>query len=1416
MTKKSILNKKRLIKSVLRFALTAALFFTYGFSTSQNSNHFERITTDHGLSQSDINTIIQDKEGFMWFGTHDGFNRFDGYNFKIFNPDPKKPDAITSNLIYDLEQDLDGNFWIATTGGGLIFMDKSSEKFTTYKYDKNDVNTLNSNHISTVYRDKENRLWIGTNVGLNVLDLNQNRDSLKFKRFNAIEEPFVVNREIRSPITVFQDSKGQIWLGSFSGIYKLSRDSSGNTYFKFMNKTFGLPNFSVRCINEYSDGRLIFGGEKGLYIQSKDSNDLKLEQLIVNISIAKLLIDTNKIWAGTDNSGLLLIEKNPPNGKLKLSKSFVYDPKNPHSISKNRITSLYKDKTGIIWAGSTGGGINKLDTNKKQFFHVGKTEDPNSLSYDKVRAFYEDSNDDFWVGTEGGGLNMLKKDGRENEFEKLETVHSIYAITEIQQGLKKTLLFGGPSLPSLYSIDITNPDKKKEIVPFNDFDTSVFSFLVDSKNTLWIGSYNGGAYRWVFNEQDQSYNKDQYTSDVNDPKSISDNIIRYMLEDSKGNIWFATANGLSMLSKSESVKKYPQFEVFKNKLRDPNTISHNYILSIYESKKGTLWIGTFGGGLNKLIPQKDKDAPVFKSYSKDDGLPNQVIKGILEDDEGNLWLSTNKGISKFNPELETFKNYDVNDGLQNNEFQELACLKRKDGEMLFGGINGFNSFYPENLRDNTIEPETVLTNFSISNINVLVGNEINGRIILEKGINETKEIELKYNENNISFQFSSLHYAAPLKNKFAYKLDGFDTNWKHRSSNNRYAPYTNLSPGNYTLLVKASNNDGVWDSSPSSIKLHITPPFWLTNAAYVFYSIIMFFLLIGFRKYTLINTNEKHKLELEHLENVKSEELQQSKLEFFTNISHELRTPLTLIKGPLEYLQQSYDSLDRNTVYQQFNVMHKNTDYLLRLVNQLLGFRKIEKGKMGLNLFNRDITSFIKELTEPFQFLSHKREINFSVKAADKTLFTWFDSNAIEKIMNNLLSNAFKFTPDKGTITIELFTQKMPFNTSSDNYLVIQVKDSGPGITDDKIKQIFERFYVENDKKQKRTEGIGIGLSFTKKLVELHQGAIDAKGNTFTVRIPMNEEAYQDTPSITLNHNEAIYNSMYASNADSYEREIQDETIDNILTKNRSKLPILLVVDDNIDIRNFIAQMLKEDYSIYQAENGQVGLEMAKNLQPNIIISDILMPVMDGFDFCKNLKTKPETSHIPIIMLTAKSSDESELEGLKLGADSYIKKPFKIDFLRTKLTNIINRRENLRKRFNRKIVLQPKEVTVTSTDETFLKQAIEIVEKHMSNTSFNVETLVQEMNFSRSNIYMKFKELTGLSSSEFIRNIRLKRAMQLLETSGLSVKEIMYMTGFNTGSYFSKCFKNQFGVLPSEYLKKIKPTDKKNEIHLDK
>ena len=1410
-------------KNIIYIFLLVLLLVAGRISYAQDNIVFDHITTEDGLSQSDINCIYQDHKGYMWFGTHDGLNKYDGYTFTIYKPDNRQPDSISSNLIFDITGDERGNLWIGTTGNGLNYFDQSTGKFTQFKNEKNNDKSLSNNHVTNVFLDKKSRLWVGTNGGLNMMDLRKPPEERYFQHFNPELKPFEKGWDGKSIHAIFEDSRQQLWIGAHNGLYRLSRDENGDIYFKLSNNEIGLPDLSIRSIIENRHGDLVLGSSNGLYHLKKYSHGGEVKK-IYDGDFIDLKIDANdNIWAGT-SAGLYQFSNSSKKDLPKYENIYTSNSDNRNSLNKNIVQTIFLDRTGIIWVGTNGGGLNKFDPERKQFKHIKRTMNPGSLGYDKIRAMFEDSNGVLWIGTEGGGLNMLPSESKGEDysgFHYFKDVKKIFAITEIESDNKKTLLIGGDNAPSLFQLDITDPNNidLDKFEPILDIEQSVFSLLQDSQGTIWTGTYNGGVYRWKPKLGENTFEKENFINNPDDASTISSNIIRYIYEDSKGNIWFATGDGLCMLSKNESFKDRPKFMVYKSDNDEPSSISHNYILSLFEDSNETLWVGTFGGGLNKFIPSTDRLTARFKSYSEDSGLPNNVIKGILEDDNKNLWLSTNQGLSRFNIDSESFKNYDLDDGLQSSEFQELAFLKRKNGEMLFGGINGFNAFFPENISENTFEAETVVTKFSVSNNPIKIGEELNGRVLTETDINDSKELELKFSENSFAFEFASLHYASPRKNQFAYMLEGFDEDWVKTDFNKRFATYTNIEPGVYKFKVKASNNDGIWDSSPTELEIKVIPPFWRTNLAYAFYGLLAIGLLWLFWRYTFIRTTEKHQLELEHLEKENSEEIQRMKLEFFTNISHEFRTPLTLIKGPLEYLQKKGDILKYNKVKEQYGLMQKNTDYLMRLVNQLLDFRIMGQGKMRLVVRNSNITEFIREVGEPFQFLAHKNFIDFEVISSHKRLLTWFDHDALEKIVNNLLSNAFKFTPNQGRICIYISEGKdytgvdlpqLPSDMS--NYVIIQITDSGSGIPKNKLTYIFERFYVEKDKGQKNLNGAGIGLSFVKNLVELHLGSISVtsipeKETNFIVALPRYRNTYENSEVITIKEENDGDFAMRSSEAESFAIGLNDEIVDSDLSRDRQKLPVLLVVDDNPDIRSFISATLEGEYTVYEAENGAQGLEIALNVIPNIILTDVVMPVMDGIEFCQKIKTKTATSHIPVLLITAKSSQESEFQGLRHGADDYIRKPFDIELLHLKLNNIIKRRDELRKRFNREITLKPKEITVTSTDERFLRQAIEIVEKHMMNSDFNVEMMVKEMGYSRSNLYLKFKEITGLSSSEFIRNIRLKRAVQLFDQSDLSVKEIMYKTGFNTASYFSKCFKKQFGVIPSEYVGRMK--DKK-------
>jgi signal transduction histidine kinase/ligand-binding sensor domain-containing protein/DNA-binding response OmpR family regulator len=1377
--------------------------------------YFEHITTQDGLSQNDVNAIYQDKLGYMWFGTHDGLNKYDGYNFTVYNFDPQNPKSINSNLIFAINGDDDDNLWIGTSGSGINFFDSSSEEFTHFKHDTKNPESLINNTIKALYKDSKNRLWIATTSGIDQIDLNLPLDSIAFNHI-PFESDSGFNQSKKSVgLCIYEDSKKGIWVGNGKGLFKLVENKSGGiSHFKKIK----INESPVRSINE-DNGFLYFGSSRKLYRYDLKRNSNKPElvwKTEENLIFDNLLVTDKNIWAGT-SKGLYQFSKSDTNKKPTFADIIKYNPNNKSGLSKNIIKSLYEDKTGIIWIGTNGGGINKLDPERKKFRHIKNSPDPLSLGYNKIRSIFEDSNGALWLGTEGGNLNMLPKQNKENlyvGFKKFNNINNVFTIEETKIGDKKILLIGGTFSTNLNTIDITDPDdvKKIDVPGFNKIKGSVFKILEDSNKNLWFGTYNNGVARFLFNKTTKTYKKDVLNFNLNDSLSIPSRIIRNILEDKNGDIWFATGDGLCMLPKKEINKEKPRFSIFKTNANNKNSISHNYILELFESKKGDLWIGTFGSGLNKYIPATDSTEVQFKSYKKRDGLPNNIVKGILEDSNSNLWISTNKGLSKFNPESETFMNYDVNDGLQDDEFQELARFKRKNGQLLFGGVNGFNAFFPEEIKNNPDEVETIVTNISISNKPVKIGEEINGRILLKEPIYNNVEINLDHFENNLSFEFAALHFAAPEKNEFAYKLEGFDKDWIYTGSKKRFATYTNLSHGEYTLKVKASNNDKLWDTTPFLVQLKIAPPYWLTKIAYLMYILLFTAILLLYRRYTIISTSQKHSLELEHVEKEKNEELQRIKLEFFTNITHEFTTPLTLIKGPLNYMQKKGENLDMSIAKEQFKLMQKNTDYLLRLISQLLDFRKMNQGKMRLVMRRSNIVQFIKEVSEPFQFLAQKNFINFTVESSNNDIKTWFDHDTLEKIINNLLSNAFKFTPDKGSINISISRENetnINFNNPKNisKFIYIQVKDSGTGMDEVKIESIFDRFFSEKNKEKKNSKGMGIGLAFVKDIVELHQGDIKViskhnKGTNFIVRLPVEKKAYDNIPEITCKELTESDFHLRSTESDSLAISINDEIEDQKLKEeSESKLPALLVVDDNEDIRSFIKLSLGEKYNIYTATNGEEGLEIASKIIPKIIVSDIMMPIMDGLEFCKKIKTKKETSHIPVVLLTAKISKENEIKGLKTGADAYIRKPFDVEILELKLNNILKFREDLRSRFNLEITLQPKEITVTSLDEKFLQQAMEVVEKHMTNTDFNVEMLIKEMGYSRTNLYTKFKEITGLSSSEFIRSIRLKRAVQHFEQSDLSVKEIMYLTGFSTASYFAKCFKKQFGVIPSKYVK---------------
>ncbi|WP_020571000.1 hybrid sensor histidine kinase/response regulator transcription factor [Neolewinella persica] len=1388
------------------------------FVTAQEDNlYVERIGSQEGLSANYVTSIFQDDDGYIWFGTFGGLNRYDGYEIKEFTPNPQVPGSISGIRVFTITDDKEGNLWVGTTGKGLNFYDRSTNKFRVIQHDPEDQSSLLSNTISHLASDQRNRMWVATNEGLSVLDLSEFKENEKpaFQHFQLDDE---IERQFIQ--TVFIDDSGNIWASSRRYLYR-ALDSDKPVFKRISN--LGFTDTPIESIVQAASGELLVAGGAGLFQQNAPGSE-EFTKVGYLTSISTMAYDkrTDQLWVGAA-SGLhkFAIGRN---GETPVKMShYHYNPQDPKSLSGDDVTALFIDESRVVWAGTSGGGVSKFDPLRKKFYHHKNSSGTYSLSGNTIRAVYQDAAEQVWVGSDGGGLNKSTTKlvpNEESTFRHYSVPNRVYAILEVNNEIEHAMYFGSASGPGMFrkNLKVANSD----IEPLREMAGSVFSLLEDRRGSIWVGTYSEGLFRWDPDKNEPGgYRKTSIGFAEDQEGALPNHIIRSLKEDKSGNIWIGTGGGLVLLRAEDALSDHPQLTVFRSIPGDSTSLSNDYILPIYVAKDGNIWVGTFGGGLNRFLPPTEGEKARFKSYGEKEGLINGVIKDILEDESGHLWISSNNGISRFNPEDDTFENFDVNDGLQGDEFGELAAFQQQDGTMIFGGVNGLSVFSPQAIKPNPILAKPMITGMSILNKPIEVGESRDGRIVLPQQFGTLDKIELDYHQNSLSFDLAALHFATPKKNSFAYKLDGWDDDWIYTTADQRSATYTNLPHRSYTFMLKVSNSDQVWNEEILKLGVVIHPPFWKTTIAYIFYGLLFLGFLYLIRRYSIIDIKEKNLIQLKKVDQEKTEELNQLKLQFFTNISHEFRTPLTLIAGPLENLIRNQSSIAPDQRNQYYHLMYKNSKYLLRLVNELLDFRRLDQGQLSLRVSKNDVVNYIEETVAPFEFLATKKQIDFEVKAEERPITTWFAPEALEKILFNLLSNAFKFTPEGGAIEVAISkttADDRRFKTHLPGYgaLLITVKDTGIGIPSKQLKRVFDRFYKSTQAETANREGAGIGLAYTKSLVDRHHGLIDVvskpgEGTTFYLRFALDKSVYhrseieqRDLDNYTPQADPVDYFMPDEQISDDELNELQLHTNRLVEKEDAENTPILLYIDDNPDLRNYIRQSFSNDFRVIAADGGESGLELARTSSPDIIITDVMMPGIDGMEVLETLKNDPLTSHIPVIMLTAKDTEEGRLEGLKYGADGYVTKPFNYEALQLQIINIVQHRDILRNRFRREVITEPAEVTVTDSDEIFLRQAMDIVEDNMSNTEFSVDQLVKEMGVSRSKLYLKLKALTGQSSSEFVRTVRLKRAVQLLENSNYSVKEVMYMTGFNTASYFSKCFKRQFGIVPSEYVRQEK------------
>ncbi|WP_158293174.1 response regulator [Tamlana fucoidanivorans] len=1364
--------------------------------------------------------VIQDIDGYIWIGTLNGLYKYDGLKLTVYRHQLNNPNSLVSNSVYELELDSEGNLLIGT-GKGLSKYNRLTQTFTTFPL------VLQNARITAICPKKNGELWIGTlHSGLFHFNSTDERGEFPTQYlYKPNLSSSIVSNQIHSLV---EDNSGNIWVGTVKGLNKVSIINGVTEFihFKEIDKSI----------------KLLFLDSKGaLWVSTVGHRLLKIEnpEKYINVNNVKFEeFPLNLIYSDTEESGGLITMFEKEDGNLFLGihgyglylldlstgeyLKYLHDPRMPESISSNNIESVFIDRSQVLWVGTEGGGLNKCDLKQKAINHLEHNIlSKNSLSHSSINDILKAREGVFWVATQDG-LNKvmfiddaykepiierfyLSKKQHEKEVRYQEPIWSILRDRDGDYWI------GG--VDGVYHMDI---NEDKNVITFNKTDFNmleVMSIIEDSHGVLWFGSLIDGLIKWPKRKkQNGSFdfsNRIHYKPDSNNKYSISAKEISCIYEDSRSNLWVGTLQGGLNLVVPNGIDGGDLFVSFQYDSNDINSLSHNSVFSILEDSNGEFWIGTYGGGLNKMTLSPDENSdPKFKHYTEEDGLINNSIYGIIEDDNGFLWVSTDNGISSFNRYTEAFKNYNKEDGLQGNNFRKGAYLKNDDGYLFFGGYNGLNIFHPKDLKENDIFAPVNIVGFKIKNESINVGETYNGRILFDKSLSAySKPIELNYHENTLTFEFSALHFAAPEKNQYKYMLAGFNSDWVESKGMNS-AHYTNLPPGKYTFKVKASNNDGLWSEELSTINLCISPPFWQTWWAYFIYMLIVIALLWSIQSYFNLRSRERASLQVQK----EIENINKLKLQFFTNISHEFKTPITLILNPIEELIELFK--ENLSVQSKLRMVERNANSLLRLVQQLMEFRRIEVGETKLKVTESNIVHFVREIIFSFQSHANRKDIHISFESSLNTIPVWFDWDKLEKILNNLIYNAIKFTPNNGNIEVSICkvdTNKESKLTSVDSdtdYVEIKVKDSGIGIDKSQLPYIFQRFYQINQSDLEAVKGSGLGLAITKDLVELHHGEILVEseknlGTQFTIRLPLGRVHFLE---------EEIAEITVLENIN--EEEIDEEMLRrdsqmNFNSLNENNKKVVLIVDDNEDIRELVCNGLKETYNVLQAENGKEALKIVLKEIPDVVITDVLMPEMDGVQFCYKIKNNVRTSHIPVIMLTALNSVEHRIEGLESGADAYIPKPFKMKLLSVRIEKLIGSRELMRKRFQTEKEITPEQVTLNSLDEEFLKSIMNFMELNMANENYWIDELASDMNTSRSTFFRKLKKLTGLAPNDFMRMVRLKRSLQLLEQGQHTIAQVSYMVGFSHPNYFGKCFRKYYGQTPSEFSKH-KNRDKSN------
>ncbi len=1354
--------------------------FLTGFPVSvdaqQNDYQFARYGTERGLSHNQINCFLKDRQGFVWIGTADGLNRFDGYSFRSFKHDRTDSTTIEDHDIISLFEDPEGYIWINTHQGYTVYdpvterIDKDVQKAAARL-------KLPDANFSRVIRTGAGDYWFAHNR-LGLLHY-QTREK------HLVHVPYNPPRERGDPDSAIiadfnEDHQGNLWVVYQNGfLARIDGTTHTVTYqSNALRYRTASPNVNYRVFVD-DDGEpwvYVVKAMQGIFYFDTARDRLVAGntgspsfRLSNNIVSAAVTGPDGRIWVGTDHGGINIIDK-----KTGAVSVIRHNPDDPKSISQNSVLALYKDPSGMIWAGTFKKGFCNYHPNIFKFSTIRHSPSvPSSLPFDDMNVFVEDKKGNIWAGTNGGGL--IYYDRNQHTFRQYRNIpgdpESLSNDVIVSLCLdSEDILWIGTYFGGLNSFDgkkfrrfAHDPNDPHSLI-----DDSVWEIYEDSQKRLWIGTLSDGLD--LFDRKTGTFTHFRPFA----PNSIRSGYVSTITEDRDGNLWIGTAAGINVLMRDTG-----KFVYYNHDAKVPGSLSNDRVTSILEDALGNIWIGTVGG-LNLF----EKKTGLFRTFYTSDGLPDNAILTIVADSGNHLWMGTAKGLVNFRiekwlgniPDRFSIYTYNEVDGLQGRSFNENAALRLAGGELVFGGAGGFTIFSPEQIRDETSDSRVVLTDFQVFNKSVKPGEQQDGNIVLYKSVSQTGEIELKHSQNVFTIEFAALNFLHADKNHYLYTLEGFNDQWFEADNNTRKVTYTNLDPGTYTFRVKTAN--AAMESGGRVLKIRILPPFWETPLAYLLYVLAIAGALATARWILLERERMNVRMDQERREARQLHELDLMKIKFFTNVSHEFRTPLTLMLTPLEGLLKT--TQNNPEIRKQLSLIHRNATRLFNLVGQLLDFKKMEVEDAVYTPERGDIVQFLREIVYTFSDLSERRHIVFSFRSERKSIQAHFDPEKLSRIMYNLLSNAFKFTPEHGRVDVSLSVS----GNSGSNFLAISVKDSGIGIPGEDLPKVFDRFFQHRLPSHIVNQGSGIGLSITREFVKLHGGSIRAEsevgtGSTFIVTLPVYEPGELDVQE--------------ESPAAEQERPPSPEE--------KPDRPVLLVVEDNDDFREYMRETLGRDYTVYEASNGKIGLEMTLDLIPDLIVSDLMMPEMDGLELCRFIKTDRRISHIPLVLLTARAEDEQKLQGYETGADAYVIKPFRMDILLARIKNLIIRRDMIQKQFQQYIEVEPSAITIRSVDEEFISKAIRIVEENLANPEYTVEELSSEMAMSRMYLYKKLLSLTGKTPLEFIRIIRMRRAASLLEKSKLTVAEIAYQVGFNNPKYFTRLFKEEFKVLPTEYRK---------------